>query len=121
MAVTILKQRDILIATLHAEPSDAELIQFVQDLTRRVGTVHARGVVIDVTALAVLDSFATRTLREIASSVRLRGADAVIVGIQPAVAFTMVKLGLSLEGTRTALDLEQGLDLLDSNEIRRVP
>jgi rsbT antagonist protein RsbS len=120
MAVTILKQRDILVASLHAEPSDAELIQFEDDLTERVGSVHARGVVIDVTALSVLDSFATRTLREIASSVRLRGAEAVIVGIQPEVAFAMVQLGLSLEDTLTALDLEQGLEMLtEATEAKR--
>jgi rsbT antagonist protein RsbS len=69
-------------------------------------------VIIDVTALSVLDSFATRTLREVAHAVRLRGANAAIVGIQPDVAFAMVQLGLSLDGTLTALDLEDGLALL---------
>jgi len=66
-------------------------------------------VIIDVTALDVLDSFATRTLRSIAYTAKLRGANAVVVGIQPDVAFAMVQLGLSLEGVATALDLEEGL------------
>jgi rsbT antagonist protein RsbS len=114
VTVPILKQGQTLIASLQAEPSDAELVEFERDLTERVGTLRAKGVVIDVTALGVLDSFATRTLREVAHAVRLRGAKAVIVGIQPEVAFAMVQLGLTLHDTETALDLEQGLALLRS-------
>jgi rsbT antagonist protein RsbS len=110
--VPILKQGDCLIASLQAEPTDAELLEFERELADRVGTVHAHGVVIDVTAVDVLDSFSTRTLRGIAQTVRLRGADAVIVGIQPEVAFSMVQLGLTLEGIATALDLDEGLALL---------
>jgi rsbT antagonist protein RsbS len=112
MAIPILKQGATLIATLESEPTDSELAEFERALVLRVGTMRARSVVIDVTALEVLDSFATRTLREVAHAVRLRGADAVIVGIQPEVAFAMVQLGLSLDGTPTALDLEAGLELL---------
>jgi rsbT antagonist protein RsbS len=74
-----------------------------------VGRFRSRSVMIDVTSLDVLDSFATRTLRSIAYTAKLRGADTVVVGIQPDVAFAMVQLGLSLEGVATALDLEEGL------------
>src|SRR5438067_11386622 len=112
MSVPILKHGNVLVATLQEDPSDADLLDFEQELTEKVGTAGARGVVIDVTALTVLDSFAPRTLREIAYAVRLRGAQAVVVGIQPEVAFAMVQLGLTLDGAETALDLERGLALL---------
>jgi rsbT antagonist protein RsbS len=81
-------------------------------LTEQVGTYRSRGVIVDVTALDVLDSFACRTLSDIASMIRLRGAQTVIVGIQPEVAFSMVQLGLKLEGVATALDLEEGLEYM---------
>ncbi len=77
---------------------------------------RSTGVIVDVTMLDVMDSFAVRTLRGIAQMVKLLGADAVIVGIQPDVAFSMVQLGLRLEGTKTALDLEDGLSLLRTRE-----
>ena len=73
----------------------------------------SRGVIVDVTALDVMDSFAVRTLRDISHMARLRGAETVIVGIQPEVAFAMVQLGLTLKGVATALDLEEGLAFLD--------
>jgi rsbT antagonist protein RsbS len=110
--VPILRQGDILIASIQAALSDQDLLDLRDELTGRVGRFRARGVVIDVTALDVLDSFASRTIRGIAHSVRLRGAEAVVVGIQPDVAFAMVQLGLTLEGVSTALDLEEGLALL---------
>src|SRR5439155_5595851 len=113
MPVPILKQDNTLIASVVAALSDQELIEFRDQLAERIGVVRARGVIIDVTALDVLDSFATRTLRGIAYTAKLRGAETVIVGIQPEVAFTMVQLGLSLEGVATALDLEEGLAFLD--------
>ena len=119
MTVPILKQGETLIASVVAALSDEELVQFRDDLAERIGKVRAKGVVIDVTALDVLDSFAARTLRGIAHTARLRGANTVIVGIQPEVAFTMVQLGLSLEGVTTALDLESGLAALASAKQRR--
>src|SRR5207244_2801900 len=79
----------------------------------RVGQFRSRGVIIDVTVLDVIDSFATRMLRAIAHMLKLRGAETVIVGIQPDVAFAMVQLGLTLEGVGTSLDLEEGLAYLD--------
>src|SRR5207249_290014 len=89
MHVPILKQRDYLIASIQAALSDEDLIQLRDDLADRVGKFRARGVIVDVTVLDVIDSFATRTLRAIAHMLRLRGAATVIVGIQPEVAFTM--------------------------------
>ena len=112
MTVPILKQGDILIASIQAALSDRDLVQLRDELAERVGRLRSRGVVIDVTALDVLDSFATRTIRGIAYTAKLRGANTVVVGIQPEVAFAMVQLGLSLDGIATALDLEEGMLLL---------
>ena len=113
MPVPILKQGHYLIASIQAGLTDTDLVQLQQDLLEQVGTLRARGIIVDVTVLDVLDSFASRTLRDLAHMLRLRGAQTVIVGIQPEVAFSMVQLGLSLEGVATALDLEEGLALLD--------
>src|SRR6266478_4671592 len=118
MHVPILKQRDYLIASVQSVLSDQDLVQLRDDLADRVGQYRSRGVIVDVTVLDVIDSFATRTLRAIAHMLRLRGAETVIVGIQPDVAFTMVQLGLTLEGIGTALDLEEGLEYLDRQNRR---
>src|SRR6267142_263542 len=114
MHVPILKQGDCLIASVQAVLSDADLLQLRDDLADRVGQFRSRGVIIDVTVLDVIDSFATRTLSASAHMLKLRGAETVIVGIQPDVAFAMVQLGLTLEGVGTALDLEEGLAYLDN-------
>ena len=113
MHVPVLKQGDCLIASIQSVLSDADLLQLRDDLAQRVGQFRSRGVIIDVTVLDVIDSFATRTLRAIAHMLKLRGAETVIVGIQPDVAFAMVQLGLTLEGIGTALDLEEGLAYLN--------
>jgi rsbT antagonist protein RsbS len=113
VTVPILKQGDYLIATVQAALSDAELVELRHRLVERTGQFRARGVIVDVTALDVLDSFAARTLRDVAHTARLRGAETVIVGIQPEVAFAMAQLGLTLEGVSAALDLEEGLQFLD--------
>lgn len=113
MRVPILKQGPYLIASVQAALRDADLVQLRDALTEQVGTYRTRGVIVDVTALDVLDSFACRTLGEIAGMIRLRGAHTVIVGIQPEVAFSMVQLGLKLEGVATALDLEEGLEYMN--------
>jgi rsbT antagonist protein RsbS len=107
-----LKQGEVLIASIQAALSDDDLVQLRDGLAQRIGRLRTRGVVLDVTALDVLDSFATRTLRAIAYTARLRGARTVVVGIQPDVALAMVQLGLDLDGITTALDLEEGLALL---------
>jgi rsbT antagonist protein RsbS len=120
MQVPILKQGGYLIASIQSVLSDSDLVQLRDNLGERVGTYRSRGVIIDVTVLDVIDSFATRTLRAIAHMLKLRGAETVIVGIQPDVAFAMVQLGLTLEGVGTALDLEEGLAYLDV-KTKRLP
>ena len=93
--------------------SDSEVLQLRDDLLAQVGHFRSRGIIVDVTALDVMDSFASRSLSGIAEMARLRGANTAIVGIPPEVAFAMVQLGLDLQGVHTALDLEEGLALLD--------
>ncbi len=113
MRVPILKQRHYLIASIQSALTDDDLMQLRDDLVAQIGKFRARGAIVDVTALDVMDSFAVRTLRGIAHMIKLRGAQTVIVGIQPEVAFSMVQLGLTLEDVATALDLEEGLAYLD--------
>ena len=113
MFVSILRQGDFLIASIHAALNDTELIKFQTDLIAQIGAYRARGIVIDVAALDVLDSFASKSLRDLANMARLRGAETVIVGIQPEVAFAVVQLGMDLD-VRTALDLEEGLICLEA-------
>lgn len=113
MPVPILKQSSFLIASIQSALSDADLLQLRDDLVEQVGRFRSRGVIIDVTVLDVLDSFAARMLRGIAHMVRLRGAETVVVGIQPEVAMAMVQLGLRLDDVTTALDLEDGLASLE--------
>lgn len=109
MQVPILKQGPYLIVSIQSALSDEDLVQLRDALVAQVGKLRSRGVILDVTVLDVMDSFATRTLRDIAFMIRLRGAEMVIVGIQPEVAFALVRLGLKLEGVATALDLEEGI------------
>jgi rsbT antagonist protein RsbS len=113
LLVSILKQGPYLIASIHSALDDGQLLRFRQTLLERIGGERATGVVIDVAALDVLDSFASRTLKHIAEMARLRGALTVIVGIQPDVALAMVTLGMRPESVRTALDLEEGLNYLN--------
>jgi rsbT antagonist protein RsbS len=114
MTVAILRQRDYLIASIQADLSDSELLAFRDDLADRIGKRRARGVIVDVTALDVIDSFAARSLQALAITARLRGAETVIVGIQPDVAIAMAHFDLNLEPLRTALDLDEALAILDS-------
>ena len=118
MEVPILKQGLYLIASIQAALSDVDLVHLRDALAEKVGKFRARGVIVDVTVLDVMDSFASRTLRDLAHMTRLRGAETVIVGIQPEVAFAMVQLGLTLEGEDAALDLEEGLAFLDKKTKR---
>ena len=112
MRASILKQNRYLIASVQGSMSDTDLVQLREELAADVRQYRSTGVVIDVGSLDVMDSFAVRTLRNIAQMAKLLGAQCVVVGIQPDVAFSMVQLGLTLEGTMTALDLEDGLALL---------
>jgi rsbT antagonist protein RsbS len=111
--VPILKQGSYLIASIQAALTDSDMVNLRDDLMNGVGRYRSRGIIIDVTALDVLDSFASRSLRNLAHMTALRGAKTVLVGIQPEVAYAMVQLGLSMEDVATALDLEEGLSLLD--------
>ena len=122
MEVPILRQGQYLIASIQSALTDADLSHLREALIAQVGRSRCRGVIVDVTALDVMDSFAVRTLRDIAHMARLRGAETVIVGIQPDVAFAMVQLGLTLKGVATVLDLEEGLAFLNRRtEEQRVP
>jgi rsbT antagonist protein RsbS len=117
--VSILRQGSYLVASVHTALDDSQLLRFQSDLIAQIGQYRARGVIIDVAALDVLDSFGSRTLRNIAEMARLRGAETVIVGIQPDVAFAMVELGMGTGEVATALDLEEGLAYLDRHVRRR--
>ncbi len=94
MFVSILRQGDFLIASIHAALDDTELLQFQKDVMAQIGGLRAKGVIIDVGALDVLDSFGTWSLRNLVHMARLRGAETVIVGINPSVAFAIVQLGM---------------------------
>jgi rsbT antagonist protein RsbS len=113
MSVPILKQGTYLIATIQSALSDTEALDLRDDLMMQAGRHRSKGIIVDVTSLDVMDSFAARSLRSISHMARLRGAATVIVGIQPEVAFSMVQLGLTFEEVNTALDLEEGLAFLD--------
>lgn len=113
MAVPILKQSHYLIATIQSALDDSDLLQLRDALVDKVGKLRSKGVIVDVTAMDVVDSFATRTIRDLAYMIKLRGAETVIVGMQPEVAFAMVQLGITLEDVATALDLEEGLEYLN--------
>lgn len=116
--VSILRQGSYLIASIHTALDDTQMDRFREDLIEQIGRHRSTGVVIDVAALDVLDSFGTRTLRIIGEVARLRGAETVIVGIQPDVAFAMVSLGMSTGTLATALDLEEGLKYLNGRVAR---
>lgn len=115
MQIPILKQGFYLIVSIQTVVSDSNLTDLEKELSLKVGELRIKGVIIDVTTLDVLDSFSTRTLTSIASTIRLRGAETIIVGIQPEVAFAMVQLGLKLDDVKTALNLEEGLLLLNNH------
>ena len=113
MRASILKQTTFLIASVQGSMSDTDLVNLRENLASDVRRHRSTGVIVDVTMLDVMDSFAVRTLRGLAQMVKLLGAECVVVGIQPDVALSMVQLGLTLDGTKTAIDLEDGLDLLN--------
>ena len=113
LRVSILAQGANLIASIHTALDDGHFERFQRDLIDQIGQRRARGVIIDVAALDVLDSFGSKTLSDLGRVARLRGAEIVVVGIQPEVAFAMVRFGINLDAMYTALDLEEGLALLD--------
>ncbi len=113
MAVAILRQGDYLIASIQSDLTDSQVLQLRDDLTERVGQYRVRGIIVDVGALDVIDSFVARSLRSIAVTARLRGAETVVVGIQPDVAIAMVQFSLNLEPLRATLDIDEALMVLD--------
>jgi rsbT antagonist protein RsbS len=113
MSVAILRQGDYLIASIQSDLSDSEVVELRGELAELVGRYRARGIVVDVAALDVIDSFVARSLRAIVLTASLRGAETVIVGIQPDVAIAMVQFRLNLEPLRVALDLDAAISLLD--------
>jgi len=114
LRVSILAQGGNLIASIHTALDDTQLVRFRNNLMDQIGRRRSRGVIIDVAALDIIDSFATHTLRTLGAAARLRGARTVVVGIQPAVALAMVTWGLTLDPVHTALDLEEGLAFLNT-------
>ena len=109
---SILSQRPNLIVSIHTALDDQQLVQLQRDLLERVGRERSRGILVDVAAVDVLDSFAVRTLADLAYMARLRGAQTVVVGISPEVAMAMVRVAVDMPLVRTALDLEEGLQYL---------
>jgi len=110
--IPILKLQNILVASIQTELTDRSAAQFKDDLLRDIARHAARGVILDLTALSIVDSYMGRIISDIAQAACLMGAQVVVTGLQPEVAATLVELGLTLPGVRTALNLEKGLALL---------
>jgi rsbT antagonist protein RsbS len=110
--IPILKMGRLLLVTIQVDMHDRLALQLQDDLTTRIVADHAHGVLIDISTLEVVDSFIGRMISNIAAMARVLDADTVVVGMQPAVAITLVELGLSLEGVRTALNVDKGIALL---------
>ncbi|MCU0492507.1 MAG: STAS domain-containing protein [Chloroflexaceae bacterium] len=112
LRIPILKIGDVLIASIQVALHDASAVQFKDDLLQRISDTKARGVIIDLTALDVVDSFIGRLIADITAMAGLMGARVVLTGLQPAVAITLVELGLELPRVLTALNLEKGLAMM---------
>lgn len=112
MSVAILRQGDALIAAIQSDLTDAQVLALRDDLSERVGRHRLQAVIVDVSALDVIDSFVARSLRSMAITTRLRGAETLVVGIQPDVAIAMAHFDLNLKPLRTAKDLDEALVLL---------
>lgn len=110
--IPILRMGEFLLVTIQVDMHDRLVMALQDDLTERIIQTGARGVLIDISALEIVDSFIGRMIANISSMARILDAETVVVGMQPAVAITLVELGLSLEGVRTALDVEKGMNRL---------
>jgi rsbT antagonist protein RsbS len=110
--IPILKMGSFLLVTIQVDMHDRLAMQLQEDLTARIVAVRARGVLIDISTLEVVDSFMGRMISNIAAMARILDAETVVVGMQPAVAITLVELGLSLEGVHTALNVDKGMAFL---------
>lgn len=116
LRIPILKVGNVLIASIQVALHDASAVQFKDDLLQKIHDTKARGVIIDLTAIDVVDSFIGRMIADIAAMAGLMGAQVVLTGLQPAVAITLVELGLELNGVLTALNLEKGLAMMQAME-----
>jgi rsbT antagonist protein RsbS len=110
--IPILRMGSFLLVTIQVDMHDRLALTLQDDLTERISSVNAKGVLIDISSLEIVDSFIGRTLANIASMARVLDAETVVVGMQPAVAITLVELGMSLPGIRTALNVESGMEYL---------
>jgi rsbT antagonist protein RsbS len=110
--IPILKMGEFLLVTIQVDMHDRLALALQDDLTNRISADHARGVLIDISSLDVVDSFIGRTISNISAMARVLDAETVVTGMRPAVAITLVELGLPLEGVHTALNVEKGMDLL---------
>src|SRR5579875_2507087 len=114
--IPILKLGHFLLVTVQVDMHDRLAMNLLDDLTEKIVQAHARGVLIDISALDLVDSFIGRMLGNIASMSRILDAETVVVGMQPAVAITLVELGLTLPGIRTALNVDRGMELLSASK-----
>lgn len=120
--VPILKIGDLLLVSIQIDLQDQSVVALQEALAEKISATGARGVIIDISAVEIVDSFIGRMFATIASISRLFDADTVVVGMRPAVAITLVELGLTLDGVRTALDLDRGMRILNTlGERRRGP
>ena len=110
--IPILRMGDFLLVTIQVDMHDRLAMTLQDDLTNRIAETNARGVLIDISALEIVDSFMGRMIANISGMARVLDAETVVVGMQPAVAITLVELGMSLPGVRTALNVESGMELL---------
>ena len=112
--IPILKMGEFLLVSIQVDMHDRLALALQEDLTNRISETSARGVLIDISSLEIVDSFIGRMISNIAGMARIMDAETVVVGMRPAVAITLVELGLSMPGVRTALNVEKGMDLLRS-------
>ena len=117
--IPILKMGDILLVTIQVDMHDKLVMALQDDLTDKISKTHAKGVLIDISALEIVDSFIGRMIANIANTSRVLDAKTVVTGMQPAVAITLVELGLSLEGVSTALNVDRGIKLLEKDYLSR--
>ena len=117
--IPILKMGDCLLVTIQVDMHDQLALTLQDDLTDRIAETHAHGVLIDISSLEVVDSFIGRTLGNIAAMARILDAATVVVGMRPAVAITLVELGMALDGVQTALDVERGMALIRTSAAAR--
>ena len=119
--IPILRMGNLLLVTIQVDMHDKLALTLQDDLTNRIAEVGARGVLIDISSLEIVDSFIGRTLANIASMAKVLDAQTVVVGMQPAVAITLVELGMSLPGVRTALNVESGMQYLQQTAAAAYP